>query len=148
MRRQRLGLRGRFIAAFAGAGLILTVVLSLLTYELTRSYLTGQRERSATRQAFANARLATSVLGADDSDPRKLLDSLPAESDSRVLINVDGTWFSSDVGLSEASLPPDFVAIVTQGRAASQRFRVDGTHLAIGTPLGSTNASYFEVFPL
>src|SRR5688500_16970142 len=149
MRRQRLGLRGRFIAAFASAGLLLTVVLSLLTYELTRSYLTGQRERSATRQAFANARLATSVLGADDSDPRRLLDSLPAESDSSVLINVAGTWFSSDVGLSETSLPPDFVVVVDQGRSASQRFRVDGvTQLVIGTPLGSTNATYFEVFPL
>lgn len=148
-RRQRLGLRGRFIAAFAGAGLLLTVVLSLLTYELTRSYLTGQRERSATRQAFANARLATSVLDADDSDPRGLLDSLPAESDSRVLINVAGTWFSSDVGLSEASLPPDFVAIVARGRAASQRFHLNGvTQLVIGTPLGNTNSSYFEVFPL
>ena len=148
-RGQRLGLRGRFIAAFASAGLLLTVVLSLLTYELTRSYLTGQRERSATRQTFANARLATSVLEADDSDPRRLLDSLPAEADSGVLINVAGTWFSSDVGLSEASLPPDFVAIVAQGRAASQRFSVDGvTQLVIGTPLGSSNASYFEVFPM
>jgi two-component system sensor histidine kinase MtrB len=146
---QLLGLRGRFIAAFAGAGLLLTVVLSLLTYELTRSYLTGQRERSATRQAFANARLAVSVLDADDSDPRKLLDSLPAEAGSRVLINVAGTWFSSDVGLSEASLPPAFVALVDQGHAARQRFRFDGsTQLVIGTPLGSTNDSYFEVFPL
>jgi two-component system, OmpR family, sensor histidine kinase MtrB len=144
-----LGLRGRFMAAFAGAGLLLTVVLSLLTYELTRSYLTGQRERSATRQAFANARLATSVLDADDSDPRRLLDSLPAEAGSRVLINVAGTWFSSDVGLSEGSLPPDFVALVAQGDAARQRFRLNGvTQLVIGTPLGTTNSSYFEVFPL
>ncbi|MEO8694564.1 MAG: HAMP domain-containing sensor histidine kinase [Acidimicrobiales bacterium] len=148
-RRQRLGLRGRFIAAFAGAGLLLTVVLSLLTYELTRSYLTGQRERSATRQAFANARLATSVLDADDSDPRKLLDSLPAVADSRVLINVRGTWFSSDLGLSEVSLPPDFVEVVAGGNAASQRFRLNGvTQLVIGTPLGSTGSSYYEVFPL
>lgn len=144
-----LGLRGRFVAAFASAGLLLTLVLSLLTYELTRSYLTGQRERSATRQTFANARLATSVLEAGDSDPRRLLDSLPAESDSRVLINVDGTWFSSDVGLSEASLPAEFVGLVAQGEAARQRFRLNGvTQLVIGTPLGGTKATYFEVFPL
>jgi signal transduction histidine kinase len=144
-----LGLRGRFIAAFAGAGLLLTVVLSLLTYELTRSYLTGQREKSATRQAFANARLANSVLGADDSDPRGLLDSLPAESDSSVLINVSGTWFSSDVGLSEESLPADFVELVAAGKAARQRILDNGgTHLVIGTPLGSADATYFEVFPL
>jgi signal transduction histidine kinase len=144
-----LGLRGRFIAAFAAAGLLLTVVLSLLTYELTRSYLTGQRERSATRQAFANARLVTSVLDAGDTDPRRLLDSLPAESDSRVLINVGGTWFSSDLGLSEESLPDGLVETVSEGQAVRQRFRLDRvTQLVIGTPLGSTDATYFEVFPL
>ena len=144
-----LGLRGRFVAAFACAGLVLTFVLSLLTYELTRSYLTGQRERSATRQAFANARLASSVLEAGDADPRRLLDALPAESDSRVLINVTGTWFSSDVGLSETSLPDDFVATVAAGQAARQRFRLAGvTQLVIGTPLGDSDASYYEVFPL
>jgi signal transduction histidine kinase len=143
------GLRGRFIAAFASAGLLLTLVLSFLTYELTRSYLTDQRERSATRQAFANARLANSVLDADVSDPRRLLDSLPAESESRVLINVSGTWFSSDVGLSEASIPSDFVASVVGGNAARQRIGLDGvTQLVIGTPLGTTDAAYFEVFPL
>ena len=43
-----LGLRGRFVAAFAGAALLLTVMLSLLSYELTRSYLTARSERSAT----------------------------------------------------------------------------------------------------
>lgn len=144
-----LGLRGRFIAAFAAAGLLLTLVLSLLTYELTRTYLTGQRERSATRQAFANARLANSVLGADKSDPRALLDSLPAESDSSVLINVSGTWFSSDVGLSEDSLPHSFVELVTNGSAARQRIERNGvTNLVVGSPLGGANAAYFEVFPL
>jgi signal transduction histidine kinase len=111
--------------------------------------LIGQRERSATRQAFANARLVTSVLDAGDSDPRRLLDSLPAESDSRVLINVNGTWFSSDLGLSEASLPTDFVTLVANGQAARQRFRLgDVTQLVIGTPLGRTDATYYEVFPL
>jgi signal transduction histidine kinase len=144
-----LGLRGRFIAAFASAGLLLTVVLSLLTYELTRSYITGQRERSATRQTFANARLANSVLGVDDSDPRSLLESLPAESDSSVLINIDGAWFSSDVALTQDSLPRDVVTIVQGGEAARQRFRHNGvTHLVIGTPLGGAGATYFEVFPL
>ena len=56
-RLHRLGLRRRAALAFGLVGLFASVVVALATFLLALSYLVDQREDSAERQAFANARL-------------------------------------------------------------------------------------------
>ena len=72
MRRRRpWGLRTSVTVAFTGGALILSVVLAAGTYFVARHYLVDQRERTATRQAFADASFVRDGLltsGAQVSD--------------------------------------------------------------------------------
>ena len=54
--RRRLALRARVSVTFALMSLLLTGLLAATTYFLARTYMLDQRERTATRQAFLNAR--------------------------------------------------------------------------------------------
>src|SRR4029453_5245660 len=52
----RLGLRPRITLAFAASGLLLSALLAGSTWAITRESLLTQREASATRQTYQNAR--------------------------------------------------------------------------------------------
>ena len=61
----RLGLRPRITLAFAASGLLLSALLAGSTWAITRESLLTQREATATRQAYQNARLHAGA------DPRR-----------------------------------------------------------------------------
>lgn len=148
-RQRRLGLRARVTTAFALGTLALALILSLLTYTLSSTYLIRQREASAQRQAFVNARLVQSGLRSDTSVPQ-LLDSLETPATSKSVLSHRGRWFaSSPLVVGRDELPAQLRERVSGGTAARQRFRLEGTpNLAVGVPLPGVRASYFEVFSL
>jgi two-component system, OmpR family, sensor histidine kinase MtrB len=132
------------LLAFAAATMV-----SGATYLLARTYLVDQREKLATRQAFLNARLAKSLLRSDDPAPDQVVASVAGEAGTQVLVNFGGRWYTSAVSLDPAELPPSLIEATQEGSVAAQRFSRRGvTTLAIGIPIPSASASYYEVTPL
>jgi two-component system sensor histidine kinase MtrB len=80
---------------FALGALGLSLVLSLLTYTLGSTYLIRQREASAMRQAFVNARLVQSGLRSATTVP-ELLDAPETPATSESLLAYRGRWFASN----------------------------------------------------
>ena len=148
--RPRLGLRTRVTAAFALGALGLALLLSLLTYTLSSTYLLRQREASALRQAFVNARFIQAGLRAADPDVPELLGDLETPATSESLLERRGERFASNpVEVGYDDLPDGLRDRVAGGTAARQRFRLAGSpRLAVGVPLPAVQASYYEVFSL
>jgi two-component system sensor histidine kinase MtrB len=146
----RLGLRTRVTAAFALGALGLALLLSLLTYTLSSTYLLRQREASALRQAFVNARFIQTGLRVADPDVPELLSSLETPATSESLLERRGERFASNpVEVGHDDLPDGLRDRVAGGTAARQRFRLAGSpRLAVGVPLPAVQATYYEVFSL
>lgn len=144
------GVRARATWAVAVAVLAASASMALLTFGLTRSYLAGQRDQLAQRQAFLNARLLQEVLPGTSSDQMpEVLASLTRESDSQVLLVIDGRSLGSSVGISADDLPDDVTATVAAGDAARRRIELDGRPVdLVGVPLLDGRAAYYEVVPL
>jgi two-component system, OmpR family, sensor histidine kinase MtrB len=135
----RLGLRTRVTAAFA-----------LGTYTLSSTYLLRQREASALRQAFVNARFVQAGLRVANSNVPELLSSLETPATSESLLEHRGERFASNpVEVGHDDLPGGLRGRVGDGTPARQRFRLAGSpRLAVGVPLPAVRASYYEVFSL
>src|SRR5438105_13486587 len=106
-RASRLGLRARATVAFGCVALVLSATLATMAYELTRSYLIKQRQSTAIRQAYVNARLARSVLRTPDPDVPTILASLQTSSGSVAVLNYQDRWFAGKVGIGPNAVPAD-----------------------------------------
>ncbi len=149
-RRLRVGLRTRATWAFGLTALFVAIGLGGVTYEVARSYLVAQRETTAARQAFVNARLVRSVLRNPIPDVTTFLACLGGGTASSAVLRFRGEWFSTSVATGSSSLPAGLVSAVGDGRAGHQRFTGvgGGSSLAVGVPVAAVGASYFDVFPL
>ncbi len=145
-RRVRAGFRGRATLAFAAGALVIAATLSLPAFFASRAYLTSQRDGSARRQAYANARLVRNVLRGPDADPARLLASLQREEGADAVFRVGGRWFASSVATGRDALPGDLVKVAARGHAGWQRYRLRGKPvIAVGVPIPAVDATYFEV---
>jgi two-component system, OmpR family, sensor histidine kinase MtrB len=134
---------------FAFGALLLSTILAALTYELTRSYLLRQREQSVTRQAFVNAGAVRRSLLATGTDLPTLLTTLDTQGGSHPLLLNRGRWFAESLAFGRDALPAALRDTVREGEAARQRFDRGGEpQLAVGVPLTTVEAAYFEIFPL
>ncbi|HUV09518.1 MAG TPA: HAMP domain-containing sensor histidine kinase [Acidimicrobiia bacterium] len=147
----RRRLRFRVIASFTIGGLALAVSLSVVTYVLAQRYLLVQRERTALRQAYFDARTVIGGLGRDDANPRRVLRSLELDEGKAALLVVDGT----DVATSEPDLllegiPAGLRKVVERGVTATQRVERQHTlALVVGVPFGGgSGAALYQIFPL
>ncbi|HEV7861594.1 MAG TPA: ATP-binding protein [Acidimicrobiia bacterium] len=147
-RASRLGLRARATVAFGCIALFLSATLATMAYELTRSYLIKQRQTTAMRQAYVNARLARSVLRTPDPDVPTILASLQTSSGSVAVLNYQDRWFASKVGIGPNAVPSSLRKEVLAGNVGRQRFNLDGPQVAVGVPLPAVNAFYFEFSPM
>ncbi len=148
--RLRLGLRTRATISFGVTGLLVAVGLAAVTYGVARSYLVDQRERTAVRQAYVNARLARTVLRAPDPDVRAFLAGLAGGTASESVVRYQGESFSTSVASGPDTIPDDLVRVVGEGHAGHQRYRdaKGELRLAVGVPVAAADASYFELFQL
>lgn len=145
----RLPLRTRVMVWFGLISLVLTSILALLTWTLSTQYMIGQRERSAVRQAAANARMVQEALQRDPKGLDDLLMGLGAEFESAVLLVDGGEWISSGNLNDPGRLPSEVLTMAQQGRTVHQRTEInDVPVLAVGRPLPAAGATYFEVSPL
>ena len=144
------GLRVRAAVGFGITGLIVAVAGAGLTYALARSYLIEQREHTAVRQAYVNARLARNILRAEAPDVRAFLASLGGGTASDSVLRYRGESFATSLTIGPEEIPRDLQHVVGEGRAGHQRYR-DGSgnlHLAGGVRLAAVEADYYELFPL
>jgi len=150
--RRRVGLRMRMTLAFALGALALSVILASLSYELSRTYLLRQREQSILRQAYVNADLVRGSLGNLDVirvGIPDLLNRLELPSGSHPVLSHQGKWFASALAFGRDSVPIELRERVLDGQGARQRFILRGhSQLAVGIPLPSVDAAYFEVVSL
>ena len=148
-RTSRLGLRARATVAFGCVALVLSATLATMAYELTRSYLIKQRQSTAIRQAYVNARLARSVLRTPDPDVPTILASLQTSSGSVAVLNYQDRWFAGKVGIGPNAVPASLRKAVLAGNVGRQRFTLDGEpQVAVGVPLPAVDAFYFEFSPM
>jgi len=135
--------------AFAVGGLALSALLAAVTFELSQHYLLTQRQATATRQTYDNARLVRAGLQAVRPNVSEVLSSVQNPANSASVIEYAGGWYSSSVALDRNALPLSLRELVANGNAGRQRFQTaSGPALAVGVPLPAAFASYFEVFTL
>jgi signal transduction histidine kinase len=136
--------------AFAVGALVLSAGLATLTYELARSYLSRQRETSALRQTYANARLVRTALAAGNADIPGLLASVQSPARSSPVLRHGGSWYRASDGLGRDALPPAMLTSVGAGAAARQRIKssTGQPQLVVGIPLPAVDGAYFEIYQL
>lgn len=145
--RSRLGLRARVTLTFGLGALVLSAFMGAITYLAARQVILHQRQTSVVHQAFVNASLVRSALRAPAPRIPELLDSLDALPGSRSVLEDRGQWYATSISIGKQALPLALRRLVVSGAPARQTFLVDNTpELAVGIPVPSVDAAYFEVF--
>ena len=146
----KLGIAARITAIFGLGALLLSVSMGGLSYFTTRHFLVAERETAAQHQAFINANLVRSALIAGETKYAQLLASLDAGSGSHSVLYHLGKSYSGSLSLSASAIPLALRTEVLSGTVATQTYRTGAnvTEIAVGIPVPSVHAAYFEVFSL
>ncbi len=144
-----LGLRARLTLSFALGALLLSALLSLLTWNLTRESLLRQREDSSIERVVANALTLRRSLGGT-TDVASLLASLPTPTGAELALLSGGTWDARNpVEFAQSDVPAELIEQVAGGDAATVRTVVGDTPYQItGVPIPTLGAQYFEAVSL
>jgi two-component system, OmpR family, sensor histidine kinase MtrB len=148
-----VGIGARITAIFGLGALLLSFSMGGLSYFTTRHFLLAERESAAQTQTFANAvaLLGKIQSGTPPSGYSALLATLDAGSDSNSILLHRGIPYTSSISTSKSSIPARLRAEVLGGTVATQTY-VNGSHgqpqIAVGVPIPSIHAAYFEVFSL
>jgi signal transduction histidine kinase len=150
------GLRGRMVLFFSLGAFAAALVLSIVTFASTRSYLLSQRSEVAKRQAFNNAQLVRTLYAENPADVDQLIANIRSERGGYAVLHLDasdteGEYFYAQEPLrfTQSNLPQELVTKTLQGGTGRQRFTFDSSpYEAIGVSIPSINAQYFEAFPL
>ncbi|MCU1493141.1 MAG: periplasmic sensor signal transduction histidine kinase [Acidimicrobiaceae bacterium] len=150
-RHSRLGLRNRVTISFALGAFALSSALGAITYFTTRSSILHQEQTTIASEVGTNAESLRGQLR-DYENLLPAVSSIDLLSGSQSAIYISGAtipWVQIERTLPYTALPDSLRRTATSGTPASQIFRLDGkTQLAIGMPIPSAGATYFEVFPL
>jgi len=140
-----MGLRSRILITFGVGSCALSVFLALTTYNFTRSNLVEDREKDVVEQAYENAAQLAIDLRSNPSNTQTVIERLTA---NRPLLYFRGTWTGDNARFSSNVIDRDMlVAIIDNREPRTMRIEVDKELvLAIGIPLDSADAAYFE-FP-
>ncbi len=153
LHRPHLRLRARIILTFTLGGALLSILLAVTTYGLTRENLLNQREQTSVGQAGVNANtVQNGLIGLDTTSGEAvvdLLESLPRVGDASVLLNLDGGW-QAPGALGESDLPESLIRLtLVDDQPGRIRYVNAGVpSLAVGIPLNRVDGAYFELTPL
>ena len=149
-----MGIGARITAIFGLGALLLSFSMGGLSYFTTRHFLLAERESAAQTQTFANAVALLGKIQSGETSPAgysALLAQLDAGSDSNSILIHRGVPYTSSISTSKSSIPARLRAEVVGGTVAMQTY-VTGSHgqpqIAVGVPIPSIHAAYFEVFSL
>jgi two-component system sensor histidine kinase MtrB len=149
-RPRRLGLRSRITLTFTLGAFALSLLLAATTYGLTRSTLVRQRDSSILRQAYQNARITQNELESDPTSVQGVLARLQTPSTSRPILFFRGEWTPLTSEYGESAIPEELKRRVRDDAVPARMIAtVRGRPaLAVGIPLPSVGASYFEIVSL
>lgn len=149
-----MGIGARITAIFGLGALLLSFSVGGLSYFTTRHFLLAERESAAQTQTFANAQTLLTKIETGQTQPAGYeaeLAQLDAGSDSNSILIHRGIPYTSSISTSKSSIPARLRADVVGGTVATQTY-VTGSHgqpqIAVGVPIPSIHAAYFEVFSL
>lgn len=151
--RLRLGsLRGRMVVSFALASFIAALLLSIVTYATTRSYLLDQATTSARAQTIANAQLVRTLVGADREGADEVITNVRTSTGGYAVLHLapESLFYAqAPLRFTQSNLPTSLVREVLGGSAARQRFTFnDAPYEGFGVPIPAIGAHYFEAFSL
>jgi len=142
------------IIAFVIGALMLSTLLSTVTYSVTRARLTESREQAALISAQEHAIDINAELDADsdisDLVPAMLDVIVPEGTSQGMLYNSVSQWVDVSV-LTENRLDPEFVRTLRAGSAAVMTVEIDEVlHHVVGLPIPrlQANASYIQAVKL
>lgn len=142
----RPGLRASVTAAFALGALLLSVALSVGTYVSARHLLLEQRERTALRQAYADAALVRSGLGTSGTPVSEVLGGVAPPAGASMYVRRDGSWYSSSLDQSGEDLTEVVRPLVANGEVGvGWTSQTDPHAVVVGIPLPAVGAEYYEV---
>src|SRR4051812_48759195 len=145
-RRPTWGLRRSITVSFAAGAMLLSVVLAVGTYFVTRHYLVEQREGTATRQAFADASFVRDGLLTSGAQVSEVLGDVSPAADSDIVVHRKDRWFSTSLRADQGAIPIRAQRAVEQGSATLEW--TSGSHgaaLVVGVPLPAVGAEFYEV---
>ena len=150
-RARRLRLRTRVILAFVLTTLVLSALLSVLVFALTRQNLLNGRENDALATVGFNASVVNRRLSPDIEPEalQNLVSTLATPEGSRPVLRVGSDWFQPSFEFEQGDIDERLRRTVEGGNPARMRYRVrDKPFLVIGIPIPGHNASYYEATPL
>ncbi|GAW52250.1 MULTISPECIES: HAMP domain-containing sensor histidine kinase [unclassified Nocardioides] len=144
--RRKRGLRSAVTLAFALGALALSASLALGTYFSARHFLVEQRERTATRQAFADGALVRDSLLTSGAQVSDVLGSISAPAGSFIYVRRHGTWYASSLDGPGPELTTEVQAAVEDGSAGVGWTDATSPHaVVVGIPIPAVDAEYYEV---
>ncbi|WP_156755540.1 sensor histidine kinase [Actinokineospora pegani] len=131
-----LGLRGRVTLSFAAGAALVSLVLALSVFTISRGYLLAQRERSAVLFAEADADFIARSLTIAGVGPDQALEALDPSADTVLLLRWRGTWASSDPVVPAQDPSPLLTEALADGGTATESTTLDGIpYLISGVPI-------------
>jgi signal transduction histidine kinase len=145
-RLSRPGLRSSVTAAFAVGALLLSVALSVGTYVSARHLLVEQRERTALRQAYADAALVRDGLSTSGTPVSEALGAVAPPAGASMFVRRHDTWYSSSLDQAGDDLTDAVRPAVSEGSVGlGWTSRTEPHSIVVGIPLPSVGAEYYEV---
>ena len=146
----KLGIGARITAVFGLGALVLSVLLGGIAYFTVRHFLLAGRESAAQTQAFSNASLVRTSLEGGDTNYLGLLGQIDAGTGAHSVLYHRSKAYGSSLSVNSSSIPLQLRKEVLAGTPATQTYRnAAGTaEIAVGLPVPSVHAAYFEVFDL
>ncbi len=154
MRGRRLGLRARVITAFAVSALLLSVLLSVVTFSVTRSNLIEAREEDALTSAETNALSINSELSesTDIAQLVGLMTSVVTPTDTlQGMIYANRGYYVDAFRFTDPDVDPEFRESLLGSKPARMTYNIgDEPHFVVGLPLpgAQANAYYIQAAPL
>jgi signal transduction histidine kinase len=134
------------MVSFAAGALLLSVVLAAGTFFVVRHYLIDQRERTATRQAFADASYVRDGLLTSGAQVSDVLGDVAPPADTDIVVHRYGRWFSSSLQSDTHDVPESVRRTVEAGSAAVFWGRNSrGPTITVGVPLAAADAELYEI---
>jgi two-component system, OmpR family, sensor histidine kinase MtrB len=149
----QLGLRARVTVLFGLGALVLSVMMGGLAYFTARHFLVSERQNASIHQAYVNAKLVRSTLPQAELSSTGIVKLLSATDSgiagSSSVLRVYGKWYDRSISVDEQALPTTLRQLALAGSVAMQTFQLRGVpQIAVGVPIPSVHAVYFEVFDL
>lgn len=142
------GLRARSTASSALLAMLLSVLLSVTTYQVARWYLLDQRQELAVRQAVLHSRVIAGELSGQRVVTADEVVAALNQTRGRAVLRVGDDWYAAVVDLNESRVPEAVITGTDAGTAQRQRVMINQVpYFVVGIPLTSLDVTYVEFVP-